>query len=259
MHRLFFSTNNILYPGALPLFSIITQHSKHYKDYHYQTQHYQNQPYQLNPTALTMSAPSNPAVCFICSKEPSIDHPVILITNAVGCERTFGVYCLTRWQDNAKACCIRTIITYGWTKDPRVDPDLTKYGGLLNNPFTPLPLPTPAGKKPSWLGRYSRKCLRPLYSYLIEVRTTINDDKMPLGAYLPRRLRHIPLPSWDGVAPLVAIPSQPECLRCRKYEEKLKALREKLRMERLEKKEKKEMKKKAKKEMKEMKKMQKKK
>jgi hypothetical protein len=176
-----------------------------------------------------MSAPSNPAVCFICSEEPSIDHPVFLVTDTAGCERTFGIYCLAWWQDNANPCCIRTLTTYGWTKDPRIDPDLTKYGGLLSDPFTPLLQPTPDGKQLSWLARYSLMCLRQLSSYLLKVRTTIDDDKMPLGAYLPGRLGHIPLPSWDGVAPLVAIPSQPECLRClEKEEEELKALMEEM-------------------------------
>jgi hypothetical protein len=226
---LFFSTNNILYPSTVALVlnhNNTTLQALQTLHYHYQTQHYQNQPYQLNPTTLTMSAPSDlvcgsccnkefdcdDTVCFFCHKELSIDHPVILVQGESGHERAFGIECLVHWQNTIKGCCVRNTVTYGWTKDPRVDADLTKYGGLLRDSCKPQRRPTPAGEQPSWLARYLEdfkyKCLCAGYSQLMKVRTTTKGNKVPLGAYPPQSKRHIPLPTWDGVAPLLAIPSK---------------------------------------------------
>jgi hypothetical protein len=221
-----------------------------------------------------MSAPSNPADCYFCHKGPSIDHPVIQVTDTTGCERGFGIECLTLWQENTKGCCMRTTATYGWTKDRRVNPKLTQYGGFLYDMFEPPQWLTYLSKKRHWLIYniiiVEGMLWREIHSQLVKVQTTIHDDQVPLGAYLPRGGRHIPLPSWDCGAPLVAIPEKRECLRCcqkmekdklkkdnLKKEDKLweeKMEKRKMEMEKLEKKkkEKKEMKKMEKMEMKKM-------
>jgi hypothetical protein len=224
MHRLFFSTNNILYPTTLPLFSITTQHSKHYKHYHYQTQHY-----QLNPTALTMSAPYNlvncstcakshidticeDSVCFFCKKGPSIDHPVILVHGELYSKRVFGIECLVHWQNFGGSRSKWLTSTYGYTTDPRVDPKTTKHGGILRDTNKPQRQPTPAGTKLPWLARrvedvkYKWRCQK--YQREMEIRVIPWDG--PCGKYITSRWgwRRCILYFWDGVAPLVMIPDK---------------------------------------------------
>jgi hypothetical protein len=149
------------------------------------------------------------SVCFFCHKEPSVDHPVITVWGEVWHERVFGIECLVHWQNTVSSRCKLMTATYGYTKDPCVDPNTTKYGGFLRDPNKPQRQPTPAGKKPSWLARHVEdvKYEWRRHKYERKMEIYVHPWKIYISGRWGKQ-RRIRLWCWDGVAPVVMIPDK---------------------------------------------------
>jgi hypothetical protein len=151
-------------------------------------------------------------VCFFCKKGPSIDHPVILVRGDVLHERVFGIECLVHWQNFGSSRAKIITSTYGYTTDPRVDPNTIKHGDIMRDTNKPQRQPTPAGTKLPWLARRVEdvKCKWRCHKYQRKMKIYAGAGVAGRSPYVTSRWgwRCNELLGWDGVAPVVMIPSK---------------------------------------------------